>query len=66
MFAYTKEYEGERMLVLLNFSKETVEYDIPEDWSSSFGDHLGNYEGEVTLSKGKVSLRPYEAVAVVL
>ena len=54
------------MLVLLNFSKETVEYDIPEDWSSSFGDHLGNYEGEVTLSKGKVSLRPYEAVAVVL
>jgi oligo-1,6-glucosidase len=65
VYAYTKEYEGEKMLVLLNFVDNEVSYTLPEGWSASAPVHIGNYEGDVELQTGTIKLRPYEAVALV-
>ncbi len=55
IFAYTRELDGEKMLIVCNFSGEYVPFDLPEEF---YGCPivLGNYPGECDR------LRPYEAM----
>jgi len=68
VFAYVKAYKDERMLVLLNFTKDAVSYTLPKEAGdlSNVSDSIGNYRGPLPdLKSGKVELRPYEALVVV-
>ncbi|KAK0258517.1 hypothetical protein LTR29_003030 [Friedmanniomyces endolithicus] len=68
VFAYVKEYEDERMLVLLNFTKEAVTYPLPKEAGDlrNVKDSICNYNGPLPDMKDeKVELRPYEALVIV-
>ena len=68
VFTYTKEYEEERAIVILNFTQEDVVYDLPSEAGSldKARGHIGNYPGGLPSIDGRnFSLRPYEAVVLV-
>ena len=55
VFAYTRDTEKEHLLVVCNFTDETMDYDVPERfWGSEI--LINNYMQEAP------ELRPYEAV----
>ena len=60
VFAYTREYEGRKLLVICNLSAEKVSFEIPGSVSWTQADRLiGNYEKqELSI---KTELRPWEA-----
>ena len=59
--AYSRTYEGRRLLVIGNFSNHKALYDIPEDFdTSSLRIMLTNYEKRTV--ERRLILRPYEAV----
>ena len=61
VFAYTREYEGRKLLVICNLSSEKVSFEIPDSvscWTQA--DRLiGNYEHQELARK--TELRPWEA-----
>jgi len=68
VFAYTKEYKNERLVVVMNFTKEDVKYNLPEDAGSldQVTDQIGNIpDGKVTINGRVFELRPYEAVSLI-
>lgn len=63
VFAYLKQLaDSPRMLVLLNFTAETVPYEVKEvEGILDAKLILGNYDGvATTLSSTSISLQPYE------
>ena len=54
VFAYTRDTEHEHLLVVCNFSGETLPFEVPERFNGSEM-IIGNY------SDGEPGLRPYEA-----
>ena len=54
IFAYTRDVENEHMLVVCNFTEETLKFDIPKEYKNAEC-LISNYE-DVTSE-----LRPYEA-----
>ncbi|MGE7183834.1 glycoside hydrolase family 13 protein [Peribacillus sp. NPDC006672] len=60
IFAYTRTFEEEKLLVLCNFKEEHAAYSLPEELNSYSATRLiGNYEqGEKGISR--MPLRPYE------
>lgn len=61
IFAYTRSYNGERLLVILNFFGKEVEFHYAEDICSKKIELLiSNYEVKESFS-GCIRLRPYEA-----
>lgn len=60
VFAYTRKYEGRKLLVICNLSAEKVSFEIPGSVSWTQADRLiGNYEKqELDI---KTELRPWEA-----
>lgn len=61
IFAYTRETEDEKLLVLCNFRGEEVSYELPERWKG--GQVLiSNYQEEGVFG----TLRPYEAKMVII
>ena len=62
IFAYTKEFEGVRWVVLLNFFGNEVECKIPEEVEVKEKKLiLANYEVDETEEIRQFVLRPYEA-----
>lgn len=60
VFAYTREYEGRKLLVICNLSAEKVSFEIPGSVSWTQADRLiGNYEKQELGIK--TELRPWEA-----
>lgn len=62
IFAYTRTYEGEQLLVLSNFTKNELSYDVPDklmDYSSS-SLMIGNYKDVDGNLKQKLTLNPFE------
>jgi oligo-1,6-glucosidase len=65
VFAYTRELNGEKVLVLLSFSNKGGTVKLPtglklgEAW-------INNYTGVVTLANGVVTLKPWQALVVKL
>ena len=60
VFAYTREYEGRKLLVICNLSSEKVSFEIPDFVSWTQADRLiGNYKYQELARK--TELRPWEA-----
>lgn len=62
IYAYTRTLDDERLLVLLNFTKQPAEFALPADLP--FTDKtllISNYTVEPDESLNQVMLRPYEA-----
>lgn len=61
IYAFEREYEGQRLLVLNNFFAETVELDLPSLYQAGTI-LIGNYEKVVLTDK--ILLKPYQTVAI--
>ena len=62
IIAFSREYEGNRLFVVGNFSKHPAEYRLP-GWTKYAETLLDNY-GEFSAESGTVTLRPYEAAVL--
>lgn len=61
VFAYTREYEGQKLLVICNVSDENVPFQIPESVSWQKEERLiGNYEKRALTRK--MEMKPWEAM----
>lgn len=61
IFAYTRSYNNEKLLVILNFFEKEVEFKVPEDIKLQDAELLiSNYE--VNELNSEIILRPYEAI----
>lgn len=63
VFAYTRELDGKKLLILLNFSKKNTAYTLPISTAKS-KIILDNYSNTKKIKKN--TLRPYEAVILEL
>lgn len=61
IYAFEREYEGQKLLVLNNFFAETVELDLPSLYQA--GTVLISNYNDVILDK-RISLKPYQTVAI--
>lgn len=61
IYAFEREYEGQKLLVLNNFFAETVELDLPSLYQAGTV-LISNYE-KVDLTD-KILLKPYQTVAI--
>ena len=61
MFAYTREYQGQRLLAVCNVSDEKVIFQIPEEISWQKAEKLiGNYQEQIL--ERKMEMKPWEAM----
>lgn len=60
IFAYTRELNGDKILVICNFYDKEVAFDFDDNFDSS-EILLSNYEDSSLLTE-KLNLRPYEAI----
>lgn len=59
IFAYTREWKGQKLLVAADFSGESAAFELPEEFDGEGTRLIGNYKD---TEKG--SLRPYEAFMI--
>jgi oligo-1,6-glucosidase len=63
VFAYTRELDGRKVLVLLSFSDKGGLFSLPE--GMTLGKELiGNYDTPLATQDNKVILKPWQAVVV--
>ncbi|WP_062352485.1 glycoside hydrolase family 13 protein [Bacillus kwashiorkori] len=60
IFAYLRSYNGERLLVVNNFTADTVEFRMPVGEFTPTSLLISNYEVEANLPSETLTLRPYE------
>jgi oligo-1,6-glucosidase len=60
IYAYTRTMDGKQVLVLLNFSKDTVDYTISNDIKPG-AEQIGNYD-HLDLKGNIATMKPYQAV----
>ncbi|HKU51373.1 MAG TPA: alpha-amylase family glycosyl hydrolase, partial [Nitrospira sp.] len=62
IYAFTRTWENELLLVILNFSGNTPVFDLPETLTYTSADLLiGNYSVDSNQDLHRLTLRPYEA-----
>jgi oligo-1,6-glucosidase len=62
IYAFTRTLDGERLLVILNFSKNSPVFELPEDITFSSTELLiSNYNVDHTEHIHQITFRPYEA-----
>jgi len=62
IYAFTRTLDDDRILVILNFSENTPEFNLPENITFSSSDLLiSNYKVDTSEDIHKITLRPYEA-----
>lgn len=64
VFAYVRASKNQKVLVVTNFDKKEVTWQLPKDMELK-EELISNYDG-VKETGGKISLRPFEAFACVL
>ncbi len=64
VYAYVRKLDGQELLTVCNFTDEEVTAEVPEKFEA--GTVLISNEDEVKWEAGKMILRPYEAVAVLI
>lgn len=63
VYAYSRSYEGEKLLVICNFTDNEAEYKLPEEFLKAEAKILiGNYGREAI--EGDIKLKPYEGIAI--
>ncbi|SMX24524.1 alpha-glucosidase [Boseongicola aestuarii] len=63
VFAFTRELDGKRLAVLANFTRETIDFDVPEEMACFGTCVLSNYALRERLS-GRMTLKPFEVLVV--
>jgi oligo-1,6-glucosidase len=67
IYAYIRRYEGQTLLVMLNFSKEKPVFELPGEITYQEKQlFIHNYEVNHTESIERITLQPYEARAYLL
>jgi oligo-1,6-glucosidase len=66
VIAYTRHLGDETILVLLNFSEESVTAGLPATGDGVPPEVLAGNYGEAELSSGRCRLRPFEAVVAAM
>lgn len=61
LYVYTRSLEGQELLVICNFTKETISYEIPAKFSGA-KILISNYERD--KAEGTIELKPYEAIVL--
>lgn len=61
--AYRRWNESDELMVLCNFTEETVELELSEKFRGQTGTLIGNYP-EMELKGAAICLRPYECIAL--
>lgn len=61
VYAYTRGEGADKMLVILNFSKDKLNWDIPSDIEVTNGALLNNYS-HYWIEKNTIELEPYQAI----
>jgi len=62
IYAFTRTLDDDRLLIILNFSENMPEFDLPENITYSTSDLLiSNYKVDSSDDIYKITLRPYEA-----
>ena len=60
LYAYVREYEGSRLLIVCSFTSESVRFEAPDDLELSKGEAVfTNYEFNYVVGNG-FTARPYE------
>ncbi|KAJ9101239.1 hypothetical protein QFC21_003458 [Naganishia friedmannii] len=62
VFAYVKEHEGEKVLVVLNYTGKTVTYTIPSSLETGNAKLLLGTLGKGAIETGKIVLEPWEGL----
>lgn len=63
IYCYTRTQGNEKMLVILNFSKDAIHYEIPAAIHySSLKSIINNYEENKLIKSHQIDLKPYQAV----
>jgi oligo-1,6-glucosidase len=62
VFAYVKEYEGQKVLVVLNYSGKNVEFSVPESVPTGNATLLLGSLGKGAIENGKVILEAWEGM----
>lgn len=63
LYVYTREMNGEKLLVICNFTEQEVSYELPEEFVGAGSQIvIANYD-KVNVEKS-MKLRPYEAVVI--
>ncbi|CAE6377354.1 unnamed protein product [Rhizoctonia solani] len=60
VFMYTREHQGEKALVIMNFSRDEVTATLPESLGTTAKFIIGNIAQKEPTFEAKVSLKPYE------
>ncbi len=61
LYVYTRELDGQKLLVICNFTKDAVNYDIPAEFDGA-QILIGNYGR--TEAQGAIEVKPYEALVL--
>ncbi|MGM0846577.1 MAG: glycoside hydrolase family 13 protein [Bacillota bacterium] len=62
IYAYVREYEGQKMIVMLNFSADTPLFELPAELEGGSKElFISNYQVDGREDISQVELRPYEA-----
>lgn len=62
VFAYVKEHEGEKVLVVLNYTGKNVNFAIPESITTGHAKLLLGSLGKGAIENGKVALEAWEGM----
>lgn len=63
IYAYMRRWEGQRLLVVCNYTDREISYEIPEELRNASGEVLISNYGRDTVEE-KIELAPYESFAV--
>ncbi|NRT33021.1 oligo-1,6-glucosidase/glucan 1,6-alpha-glucosidase [Clostridium beijerinckii] len=62
VFAYTRTYKNEQLLVICNFYEDTTEIIVPREFlGKDYSILISNYKEKTSLEE-KIKLRPYESI----
>ena len=60
LYAYERNYEGKKLIVVCSFTEDAVRFDAPDGIDMNEGKLLlGNYSGNFVIANG-FTTRPYE------
>jgi hypothetical protein len=63
IFAYTRTYEKDTVVVIANFSTQDISWPLPAGTKLATEKVLASNYGDVNVEGEKVALRPFEAFA---
>lgn len=63
VYSYTRAMGKEKLLIVLNFTKESVSYALPSRFGS-YEELINNYTTKDIINNGQLMLQPYQAIVL--